>query len=78
MEDSRASTSSQRLTSTFNTLLEGPDAEITAITVFRSEHLPAGSSGDITVTAQELVYVRKAEGVGMSAEPFDRDHELLS
>ncbi|MBW0574712.1 hypothetical protein O181_114427 [Austropuccinia psidii MF-1] len=78
MENSRTSTSSQRLASTFYTLLEGTQAEITAIPVFRSEHFPTGRSGNIPVSVQELVYGRKTEKMGASSKPLDRDSELLS
>ncbi|MBW0575519.1 hypothetical protein O181_115234 [Austropuccinia psidii MF-1] len=37
MEDSRTSTRSQRLASTFDTLIESPEADITAIAVVRHE-----------------------------------------
>ncbi|MBW0510193.1 hypothetical protein O181_049908 [Austropuccinia psidii MF-1] len=78
MEDSRASTSSQRLARTFETLFKSSKAEITAITVVRPESFPTGNSGDIPVSVQELVYGGKATGVGTSSKPLDRDHELLS
>ncbi|MBW0589667.1 hypothetical protein O181_129382 [Austropuccinia psidii MF-1] len=48
MEDSRTSTSSQRLASNFDTLMESPEADITAIAV-RPKSLPTGSSRDIPV-----------------------------
>ena len=37
MEDARTSTSSQRLASTFEPLIESPEADITAIAVVRPE-----------------------------------------
>ncbi|MBW0548832.1 hypothetical protein O181_088547 [Austropuccinia psidii MF-1] len=61
MEDARASTS------TFDTLIESPEAEIAAITVVRAESFPAGRNRDIPVSVQELVYGGKATGVGNSA-----------
>ncbi|MBW0487021.1 hypothetical protein O181_026736 [Austropuccinia psidii MF-1] len=39
--------------------------------------VPKGSSGNIPVSVQELVYGGKAEGVGTSAKPLDRENELL-
>ncbi|MBW0463759.1 hypothetical protein O181_003474 [Austropuccinia psidii MF-1] len=58
MEDARTSTSSQRLANTFSTLIESPEADITAIAV-RPESLPTGSSRDIPVSVQKLVYYSK-------------------
>ncbi|MBW0505663.1 hypothetical protein O181_045378 [Austropuccinia psidii MF-1] len=78
MEDVRTSTSSQRLDSTFDTLIESPEAEITAIPVVRPESFLAGSNRDIPVSVQELVYGGKAAGVGTSAKLLDRQNELLS
>ncbi|MBW0468541.1 hypothetical protein O181_008256 [Austropuccinia psidii MF-1] len=78
MEDFRASTCCQRLASTFETLLEIPEAEITAIAVVRPESFPTGSSEDIPVSVQELVYGRKKSEVGTSAKSLCRDHEFLS
>ncbi|MBW0578653.1 hypothetical protein O181_118368 [Austropuccinia psidii MF-1] len=49
MEDSRTSTSSQRLDSTFDTIIESPEADITAIPVVRPESFPAGRNRDIPV-----------------------------
>ncbi|MBW0490698.1 hypothetical protein O181_030413, partial [Austropuccinia psidii MF-1] len=40
--------------------------------------VPKGNSGNIPVSLQELVYGGKTAGVGTSAMPLDRDHELLS
>ncbi|MBW0500868.1 hypothetical protein O181_040583 [Austropuccinia psidii MF-1] len=68
MEDARTSTSSQRLASTFETLIESPEADITAIPVVRPELFPAGNNGDIPVSVQELAYGGKAEGVGTSVK----------
>ncbi|MBW0585990.1 hypothetical protein O181_125705 [Austropuccinia psidii MF-1] len=42
-----------------------------------SEKLPTGGSRDIPVSVQELVYGRKAAGVGTSAQIVHRDNELL-
>ncbi|MBW0544463.1 hypothetical protein O181_084178 [Austropuccinia psidii MF-1] len=50
MEDARTSTSSQRLASTFETLIMSPEAEITAIAVVRPESLSIGNIGDIPVS----------------------------
>ncbi|MBW0468072.1 hypothetical protein O181_007787 [Austropuccinia psidii MF-1] len=77
MEDARTSTSSQRLFRKFKTLLDSPEAERTAIPVFRSEQFPTSRSIDIPVSVQELVYGGKEAGVGTSAQIFDMENELL-
>ena len=59
MEDARTSTSSQRLASTFETLIESPEADITAISVVRPESVSTGNNRDIPVSVQELVYGSK-------------------
>ncbi|MBW0558133.1 hypothetical protein O181_097848 [Austropuccinia psidii MF-1] len=61
MEDYRASTSSQRLARTFDTLIEIPEAEITAIAVARPESLSTGNKRDIPISVQELFYGRKKQ-----------------
>ncbi|MBW0546612.1 hypothetical protein O181_086327 [Austropuccinia psidii MF-1] len=68
MEDYRTSTSSQRLASTFDTIIEGPEADIAAIAVFRPEKFPTGRNRDIAVSVQELVYGSKATRVGTSSK----------
>ncbi|MBW0497469.1 hypothetical protein O181_037184 [Austropuccinia psidii MF-1] len=78
MEYSRTSSSSQRLGSTFDPLIESPEAEITSIPVFRPESFPAGNNRDIPVSVQEWVYGRKEAGVGTSTKSLDRHNELLS
>ncbi|MBW0486116.1 hypothetical protein O181_025831 [Austropuccinia psidii MF-1] len=78
MEDARASTSSQRLLSTFDTLIGSPEAEITAIPVVRPESFPTGKNRNIPVSIQDLVYGGKAEGVGTSSNSLDRHNELIS
>ncbi|MBW0522564.1 hypothetical protein O181_062279 [Austropuccinia psidii MF-1] len=78
MEDYRTSTSSQRLAGTFETLIESPEADVTAITLFRPEQFPTGSSRDIPASVQELAYGRKTAGVATSTKSFDRHNELLS
>ncbi|MBW0530274.1 hypothetical protein O181_069989 [Austropuccinia psidii MF-1] len=78
MEDSRASTSYQRLASTFDTLIESPEADITAIPVVRPESFPEGRNSNIPVSVQELVYGGKAAGVGTSTKSLDSQNELLS
>ncbi|MBW0534565.1 hypothetical protein O181_074280 [Austropuccinia psidii MF-1] len=78
MEDARTSTSSQRLDSTFETLIESPEANTTPIPLFRPESFPTGSNRDIPVSVQELVYGGKAEGVGPSAKSLHRHNEVLS
>ncbi|MBW0512289.1 hypothetical protein O181_052004 [Austropuccinia psidii MF-1] len=77
-EASRASSSSQMLDSTSETLLQSPEADITAITVIKPEAFPTGNSGDIPASVKKPVYDIKEEGVGTSAKPLGRDHELLS
>ncbi|MBW0526575.1 hypothetical protein O181_066290 [Austropuccinia psidii MF-1] len=77
MEDARTSTSSQRLASTFDTLIESPEADITAIAA-RPKSLSTGSNRDIQVSVQELVYGSKAARVGYSPKSLDRHHELIS
>ncbi|MBW0565766.1 hypothetical protein O181_105481 [Austropuccinia psidii MF-1] len=78
MKDARASTSSQRLESTFDTLIESTEAEITAIPSVRPESFPTGNNRNIPVSVQELVYGGKAAGVGTSAKSLDRQNELIS
>ncbi|MBW0528642.1 hypothetical protein O181_068357 [Austropuccinia psidii MF-1] len=78
MEHPRTSTSSQRLASTFDTLIESPEAYITAIAVVRPESLSAGNNRDIPVSVQELVYGSKTKNVGASPKSLDRHHELIS
>ncbi|MBW0546700.1 hypothetical protein O181_086415 [Austropuccinia psidii MF-1] len=78
MEDARTSTSSQTLARTFDTIIESPEAYITAIPVFRPESFPAGNNRDIPVSVQELVYGGKEIGVGTSSKSLDRCNELLS
>ncbi|MBW0502684.1 hypothetical protein O181_042399 [Austropuccinia psidii MF-1] len=77
MEDARASTSSQRLSSTFDTPIESPEADITAIAV-RPESLSTGNNRDIPVPVQELVYGSKTARVGTCPKYLDRHHELIS
>ncbi|MBW0516340.1 hypothetical protein O181_056055 [Austropuccinia psidii MF-1] len=52
MEDASTSTSSQRLSSNLDTLIESPEAYINAIPVFRTESFPTGSNRDIPVSVQ--------------------------
>ncbi|MBW0490705.1 hypothetical protein O181_030420, partial [Austropuccinia psidii MF-1] len=78
MEDARASTSSKRLASTFETLLESPEYYITGIPSVRHELFPTGNSGDIPVSVQELAYGSKEAVVGTSAKSLNRENELLS
>ncbi|MBW0579353.1 hypothetical protein O181_119068 [Austropuccinia psidii MF-1] len=77
MEDSRTSTNYQRLASTFDTLIESPEAEITAISV-RPELLSTGNNRDIRLSVQELVYGSKTERGGTSPKSLDRHLELIS
>ncbi|MBW0549092.1 hypothetical protein O181_088807 [Austropuccinia psidii MF-1] len=78
MEDSRTSTSSQSLSRTFETFIELPEADITAIAFVRPESLSTGNDRDIPVSVQELVYRSKTERVGTSPKSLDRGHELIS
>ncbi|MBW0586300.1 hypothetical protein O181_126015 [Austropuccinia psidii MF-1] len=78
MEDARASTSSQRLASTFETFIKSPEAEKTAIPVVRPESFPTGNKRNMTVSIQELVYGGKEAGVGASYQCLDRHNELIS
>ncbi|MBW0547597.1 hypothetical protein O181_087312 [Austropuccinia psidii MF-1] len=66
MEDSRTFTSSQRLASTIDTLIEIPEADITAIAVVRPESLSTGNNRDIPVSVQQLVYGGNVARVGAS------------
>ncbi|MBW0570933.1 hypothetical protein O181_110648 [Austropuccinia psidii MF-1] len=54
MEHARAYTSSKRLASTFDTLIESPEADITAISVIKPESQSTGNNRDIPVSVQEL------------------------
>ncbi|MBW0514932.1 hypothetical protein O181_054647 [Austropuccinia psidii MF-1] len=78
MEHSRTSTSSKRLARAFDTLIDGPEADITAISIVIPEPFPTGKNRDIPVSVQDLVYGRKAEGVGTSSKSLDRNNELIS
>ncbi|MBW0462510.1 hypothetical protein O181_002225 [Austropuccinia psidii MF-1] len=78
MEDSRTSTSSQRSVSTFDTLIESPEAEITAIPIDRPAPFPMGNNRDIPVSVKELAYGRKAARVGTSTKSLDKNNELIS
>ncbi|MBW0476548.1 hypothetical protein O181_016263 [Austropuccinia psidii MF-1] len=78
MENARTSTSTQRLSSTFDTLIESSEADITSIPVVRPETFPTGKNRNIPVSLQELVYGGKAAGVGTSPKSLDRHHELIS
>ncbi|MBW0590141.1 hypothetical protein O181_129856 [Austropuccinia psidii MF-1] len=77
MEDSRTSSSSQRLTSTFENLIESSEADIAAMAV-RPESFSTGNNRDIPVSVQELVYGSKTARVGTSPKSLDRHHELIS
>ncbi|MBW0501027.1 hypothetical protein O181_040742 [Austropuccinia psidii MF-1] len=78
MEEAKASTGSQRLSRAFDTLIESPEADITAFPVVRPELFPAGNNRDIPVSVQELVYGSKAAGVGTSSKYLDMHNEHLS
>ncbi|MBW0511455.1 hypothetical protein O181_051170 [Austropuccinia psidii MF-1] len=64
MEDARTSTSSQRLASTFETLIESTEAEITSISVVRPESLSTGNNRDIPIAVQELLISSSEEAHG--------------
>ncbi|MBW0547457.1 hypothetical protein O181_087172 [Austropuccinia psidii MF-1] len=74
IQDSRTSTSSQRLARTFETLIESTEAEIAAITIVTPEPFSTGKNRDIPVSVQELVCGRKETGVGTSSKSLDRHH----
>ncbi|MBW0553851.1 hypothetical protein O181_093566, partial [Austropuccinia psidii MF-1] len=78
MEDARTSTSSQRLARTFDTLIESPGADISAISAVRPDSLSTDNNRDIPVSIQELVYGCKADTVGNSPKSLDRHHALIS
>ncbi|MBW0547292.1 hypothetical protein O181_087007 [Austropuccinia psidii MF-1] len=78
MEDSRTSTSSQRLASPFSTFIESPEADITSIAVDRPESVSTGNNRDIVAAVQELVYGSKTARVGTSPKSLYRNHELIS
>ncbi|MBW0566725.1 hypothetical protein O181_106440 [Austropuccinia psidii MF-1] len=78
MEDARASTSSQRLARTFDTLIESQEADITVIAVVRPESLSTRNNREIPESVKELVYGSKTATVGTSSKSLDRHHELIS
>ncbi|MBW0563035.1 hypothetical protein O181_102750 [Austropuccinia psidii MF-1] len=78
MEDSRTSTNFQRLACTFNTLIESPESDISAIPVVRPELFPIGNNRDIPISVEELVYGGKTEGIRTSSKALDGKKELLS
>ncbi|MBW0509910.1 hypothetical protein O181_049625 [Austropuccinia psidii MF-1] len=77
MEDARTSTCSQRIASTFDTLIDSLEDEITDIPVSRPESFPTGNNRNIPVSVQELVYGGKAAGVRTSAKYLNRNKELI-
>ncbi|MBW0478533.1 hypothetical protein O181_018248 [Austropuccinia psidii MF-1] len=78
MEDARISTSYQRLSSTFDTLIESPEPEITDIPFVRPEPFPTGNKRDIPVSVQGIIYGSNTAGVGTSAKSLDRHNQLIS
>ncbi|MBW0538630.1 hypothetical protein O181_078345 [Austropuccinia psidii MF-1] len=78
MEESRDTTSSKSLTSTFDNILESPEAEINAIPSARSEKLMGRRSRDIPCSVTEMVYGGNEEGVGTFSKIIDRDTKLIS
>ncbi|MBW0580431.1 hypothetical protein O181_120146, partial [Austropuccinia psidii MF-1] len=78
IEDSRTFTSSQRLASTFDTLIESPEADITAIAAVRPELISTGNNRDRPVSVKELVYGSKTARGGTSPKSLDSHHELIS
>ncbi|MBW0496334.1 hypothetical protein O181_036049 [Austropuccinia psidii MF-1] len=77
MEDTRTLTSSHRLATTFETLLESPKADIIAIPVLISENLPGSSSRDIPLSVQKVIYYSKEEEVENCVQLVDTENELL-
>ncbi|MBW0487118.1 hypothetical protein O181_026833 [Austropuccinia psidii MF-1] len=77
VEDYRAYASSQRLSSTFDTLFEIMEADMTTIPVSISQ-LPCRSSRNIPVSVQELVNCGKAAGVGTSSQLVNRKNGFIS
>ncbi|MBW0470507.1 hypothetical protein O181_010222 [Austropuccinia psidii MF-1] len=77
IKDSITSPSSQRLFSTFDTIIESPESEITLIPVFSSEKFETSISRDIPVSIQELDHGFKEAGMVTSSQLLDRDNELL-
>ncbi|MBW0586915.1 hypothetical protein O181_126630 [Austropuccinia psidii MF-1] len=77
IEDYRTSKSSQRLESTFDTLIGSPEANIAAIPVVKYDQLPTGSSRDIPVSVQEMFYGCKAVAEGTSSQIVDRENKLI-
>ncbi|MBW0496182.1 hypothetical protein O181_035897 [Austropuccinia psidii MF-1] len=78
MKDSRTSTSSQRIASTFQNLIESPEGDIASIPVVRPAEYSTSKSEDIPVSVEELVYGSKAEGEGTSSKSLDMHNKLLS
>ncbi|MBW0541307.1 hypothetical protein O181_081022 [Austropuccinia psidii MF-1] len=77
MQDSRNFTTSQRSASTFDTHIENPETRLMIIPVVRCEKLPTSRSRNLPVSVEEPIYGRKAAGVKSSAQPVDRENELL-
>ncbi|MBW0565757.1 hypothetical protein O181_105472 [Austropuccinia psidii MF-1] len=61
MEDARTSTISQRLASTSGTLIDSPEADVTAISV-RPKSLPTGSSRNIPVHHELISSIEEVHG----------------
>ncbi|MBW0482582.1 hypothetical protein O181_022297 [Austropuccinia psidii MF-1] len=76
MEEGRTFTSSPRSARTFDTLIESPEAEITATPVARPEPFTTGKNRKIPVSVQEPAFGGKAAGVGTSAKSLDGHNEL--
>ncbi|MBW0549052.1 hypothetical protein O181_088767 [Austropuccinia psidii MF-1] len=68
MEDARTSNISQRLASTFDTIIESPEADRTAIAVIRPESLSKGNNRDIPLSVQELLISSSEEDHGARNE----------
>ncbi|MBW0488858.1 hypothetical protein O181_028573 [Austropuccinia psidii MF-1] len=78
MEGAIASTSSQTLASTFDTIIETPEADITSIPAVRPKYFLTGNNGNIPVSIQELVNGGKEAGVATSEKSLDWNNELIS
>ncbi|MBW0533737.1 hypothetical protein O181_073452 [Austropuccinia psidii MF-1] len=77
MEYARASTSSQRLVSTFDPLLETSEPDITSVALIRSESISGLIHVDIPVPVKELVHGSQGTRLRESTMPENGDHDLL-
>ncbi|MBW0479204.1 hypothetical protein O181_018919 [Austropuccinia psidii MF-1] len=77
MEDTRTLTSSHRLATNFETLLQSQKADIITFPVLISESPPGSSSRDIPLSVQKLIYYREEEEVENCVQLVDTENELL-